>query len=101
MSLDKTILDVGPTFDINNRKKGTAYVNPRGSVDEYNQPPETAGVIIFRPETGLRSGVLYVSVETSPGILDWKRVQPLVYFLDSSTGQPWDPNAGFIYSYTR
>lgn len=101
MAVSKPILDVGPTYDVGNREEGTAYTNPRGASDTLTTPPTAEGLITFSPDPGLLKGTLYISVETSPGIYGWKRVQPVSGFIDSRTGQAWDPNAGLIYSYAR
>lgn len=101
MAIGKPILDAGPAYDTSNREEGTAYTDPRGSSIALSTPPAAEGFITFSLDPGLLKGVLYISVETSPGTYEWKRVQPVSSFIDSRTGQPWNPNADLIYSYTR
>lgn len=106
MALDKTKLVVDPTFDNNEGRKGSIFLNPRGeSRDEILSgtldAPINEGSLRVQKTDNIELCRLLCSVETSEGVYEWKNVQVITSYIDSRTGRDWDQNAGFIYSYTR
>jgi len=110
MALDKTILSVDPTFNDNNGRYGTLFVDPRGVflttlVTELDlselDPPTLAGQLQLVRTDILQLSRLLCSVETSPGVYEWKYVQPITLLMDATTGAEWDEKASLIYSYAR
>lgn len=103
MAINNAILDVGPTVDVNNigNVDGTAFVFPRSPATQLTtNPPIREGQLLSIQRDNYAT-TLYVSIETSQGVFEWKRAQPIVSVIDSTTGREWDPRANFIYSYAR
>ena len=103
MAINNSILDVGPTVDVNNiaNVDGTAFVFPNSPETQLiTNPPAREGQLLSVQRNSYAT-TLYVSIETSQGVFEWKRAQPIVSVIDSTTGREWDPRANFIYSYAR
>lgn len=106
MAINNGRLVTSPTFDDNGARAGTLFVNPRqGTLIEVAsgvwEAPTRQGDLRLDRTTSTTLATLYCSIETSPGVYEWKRVQPITSIIDARTGRPWDGNAGFIYSYAR
>ena len=103
MAINKGTLDVGPTFDVtdNGDNEGTAFVDPRSIDPDLGRPASREGEMLLIQTINTGNATLYISIETSEGIFEWKRAQPMTYARDSTTGQFWNPSANFVYSYAR
>ena len=106
MAINNVRLVTSPTFDDNGARSGTLFVNPRpGTLTEFQtgvwEAPTRQGDLRLDRTNSTDFTTLYCSIETSPGVYEWKRVQPITSVIDTRTGRPWDSNAGFIYSYAR
>jgi hypothetical protein len=106
MTINNSSLATSPTFDDNGARKGTLFVDPsQGTFEEvqagvWDDPVRQGQLRVQRSESTFLCS-LYCSIETSPDVYEWKRVQPITSVIDARTGRDWDPNAGFIYSYAR
>lgn len=102
MAFNSYILDVGPTIQGKASIEGTAYVDPSGAQTDLNYPPTQEGELLAIRNLNPSSIItLYVGIETSENIFEWKRVQPVTTYIDTRTGQEWDPLASILYSYAR
>lgn len=106
MALDKTKLVVEPTFDNNEGRMGSIFLNPRGRsrteiIRGELEPPINEGTLRVERTEDQQLCRLLCSIETSEGVYEWKTVQVITRYIDTRTGRDWDPNAEFIYSYTR
>lgn len=107
MALDKTRLVVGPTFNDNEGRSGSVFVDSQGATEAEISSgiltlPVSEGQLKVERIAGSTSLCrLLCSVETSEGIYEWKQVQVVTKYIDTRTGRDWDPNAKFIYSYSR
>ena len=103
MAINKGVLDVGPTFDVtdNGDNEGTAFVNPNSTENNLGRPASREGEMLLVQIVNTGNATLYISIETSEGIFEWKRAQPISYVIDRTTGKFWNPSANFIYSYAR
>ena len=106
MAINNGRLVTSPTFNDNGAREGTLFVNPSGETllelvkGEWDAPTRQGDLRLDRTES-TNLATLYCSIETSPGVYEWKRVQPITSVIDARTGRDWDGNAGFIYSYAR
>lgn len=106
MAINNGRLVTSPTFDDGGARAGTLFVNPsQGTQAEFLsgvwEAPTRQGDLRLERTSSTFLATLYCSVETSPGVYEWKRVQSITSVIDARTGRPWDGNAGFIYSYAR
>lgn len=102
MAFNSYILDVSTTIQGKASIEGTAYVDPSGAQTDLNRPPTQEGELLAIRNLNPSSIItLYVGVETSENIFEWKRVQPVTTYIDTRTGQEWDPLASILYSYAR
>lgn len=106
MAINKPIVDAGPTLDIEKGEaiKGTAFVNPRKAEDVLSTEPLRAGQLDSQStvDDGSSAGIfLYVAVEVSEGVYEWKQCRPISGYIDTTTGREWDQTANFKYSYAR
>ena len=106
MAINNGRLATSPTFNDNGAREGTLFVNPsQGTQVELDtgvwEAPTRQGDLRLDRTASTTLATLYCSIETSPGVYEWKRVQPVTSVIDARTGKPWDGNAGFIYSYAR
>ena len=103
MAINNATLDVGPIVDVNNigNVDGTAFVFPKSPATQLITDPPTIEGQLLSVQRDSSTTILYVSIETSQGVFEWKRAQPIVSVIDSTTGREWDPRANFIYSYAR
>jgi len=107
MAINNGRLVTSPTFNDNGARTGTLFVNPRqgtqAEVDSgvWEAPTRQGDLRLDRSTGSTFLATLYCSIETTTGVYEWKRVQPITSVIDARTGRDWDPNAGFIYSYAR
>ena len=108
MTIEKGYLTVGPTVTRGDAKAFAAaivpasppssYVRPipnsGGQAEIIEQPAEREGQIVFFRDQGssLLQAYVVVSVDT---VLVWKPVVSSIGTINSNTGQPYDPLAGF------
>jgi hypothetical protein len=102
MAINNGRLVTSPTFDDNGAREGSLFVDPRQELisGPWEAPTRQGQLRVSRTESTFLCS-LYCSIETSPGVYEWKRVQPVTSVIDARTGRDWDPNAEFIYSYAR
>jgi hypothetical protein len=106
MPISKPIIAAGPTVK-RGKAKGTKllissalpgtqrrYIDENGQLTLDDQLPQREGQL-FAYRNGSDPGAsLYVAVDMN-GTLEWKRVVPGLNMINSSTGNAWDPLAGF------
>lgn len=106
MAINKPIIDAGPTLDIEKGEaiNGTAFVDPQKTQDIFSTQPPREGQLDSSAivDDGALAGIfLYVAVEVSEGVYEWKQCRPISQYIDTTTGREWDPTANFKYSYAR
>lgn len=106
MSISKPIIAAGPTAKRDKAKDtklflssalpGTErrYIDKNGQYVFDGQYPQREGQLFAYRDGSAPGASLYVAVDMN-GTLEWKRVVPGLNIINSSTGKPWDPLAGF------
>lgn len=106
MPISKPIIAAGPTIKRGKAKDtklilssslpGTQrrYTDENGLLVLDDQLPQREGQLFAYRDGSAPGASLYVAVDIN-GTLEWKRVVPGLNVVNSSTGKPWDPLAGF------
>lgn len=106
MSISKPIIAAGPTVKrdktkdtkliISSALPGTQrkYIDENGQLAFDDQLPQREGQLFAYRDGSAPGASLYVAVDMN-GTLEWKLVVPGLNIVNSSTGKPWDPLAGF------